>query len=137
MINRLDVIVDPTDPRVKGLIGKKVFFGDIFSHIQKQEYTGVLTNIVEESSFPFRNNEFVYAMIAPVPEPTYRPFKNSKEFFPFREWWIIEKSSQIRMKIFQYEEHGAVVYNLLNSWRSLFEYMTFEDGTPFGIKEKS
>lgn len=137
MINRLDVIVDPKDPRVEGLIGKKVFFSDIFSRIQKQEYTGVLTNVLEKSDFPFKNDEFAYAMIAPIPEPRYRPFKSADEFAPFRDKWIIEKSSKIRMKIFQYEENGAVVLNSLSGWKILFDYITFEDGTPFGIKEKS
>ena len=135
MIKREDVIVDPKDPRVEGLIGKKVFFGDIFLRIQKQEYTGVLTNVLEKSDFPFKNDEFAYAMIAPIPEPTYRPFKSAEEFALFRDKWTIEKSSQIRMKIFQYGESGAVIFNSLSSWKILFDYITFEDGTPFGIKE--
>ncbi len=137
MIKREDVIFNPTDPRVEGLIGKKVFFGDKFSRIQKQEYTGVLTNVVEKSDFPFRNNELVYAFIAPVPEPKYRPFKSAEEFAPFRDKWVIEKSSRRRMKIFQYEENGAVIFNSLSGWKILFEYMTFEDGTPFGVKENN
>ena len=138
MIKREDIIVDPKDPRVEGLIGKKVYMGNSFIALNNEVNTPCTLESIKYNSNPFRSGAgYGYIMIAPVPKPTYRPFKSAEEFEPFRDNWIIERSSQIRMKIFQYEKQGAVVYNSLSSWRALFEYMAFEDGTPFGIKEKS
>ena len=138
MINRLDVIVDPKDPRVEGLIGKKVYMGNSFIALGGEANVPYTLESIKYCSNPFRSGAgYGYTMIAPVLEPTYRPFKSADEFALFRDKWIIEKSSQIRMKIFQYEKNGAVIFNSLSGWKTLFEYMTFEDGTPFGIKEKS
>ena len=137
MIKREDVIIDPTDPRVDGLIGRKVILEDSFKMVQDETCVGILQQVVKDSQFPFRTDGGRYAMIAPIPEPTYRPFKSADEFAPFRNKWVIEKSSRRRMKIFQYEESGAVIFNSLSGWKILFEYMTFEDGTPFGVKENN
>lgn len=69
-------------------------------------------------------------------KPTYRPFKNQEECWqemlkhhPFG--WVKHKETQI------YEDSRYVSNDGI--WRYLFndmyEYYTFADGTPFGIKE--
>ena len=137
MIKREDVIFNPTDPRVEGLIGKKVFFGDKFSRIQKQEYTGVLTNVVEKSDFPFRNNELVYAFIAPVPEPKYRPFKSAEEFAPYRDKWVVERGTGIISHITGYNGSGIFVNGRTYHWGAGLSILRFDDYAPFGVKENN
>ena len=75
MIKREDVIIDPTDPRVEGLIGKPVMFGDIFSQLREELVIGELRLSPDKNDpYPFRQGlGSHYAMIAPIPEPEPEP----------------------------------------------------------------
>ena len=75
------------------------------------------------------------------PEPKYRPFKNAEECWqemmkhqPFG--WIKDKSGN-KLIIENVDSRDCVeVYNGgACSFNEVFEYFTFVDGTPFGIKE--
>ena len=134
MIKREDVIFDPTDPRVENLIGEYVIFGDTFKMMQNKDCIEVLRQVVEYVSFPFMNDKGIYTLIAPIPEPLYRPFKSADEFEPYRDKWVIIKGGHA--KIITYDNYGcACSTGAMVSYKTAFEQSTFEDGTPFGIKE--
>ena len=76
------------------------------------------------------------------PEPKFRPFKNAEECWnemqkhqPFG--WLKDKSSN-KLIIENVDSRGCVeVYNGgACSFNEVFEYFTFADGLPFGIKEE-
>lgn len=90
-------------------------------------------------SLEFNFEKFDYRI---KPEPTYRPFKNKEECWaemqkhqPFG--WLIDKNTDLY--------HSIVVLNNIcpyfssgygDEYEHLFEYESFYDGTPFGIKEE-
>ena len=74
------------------------------------------------------------------PEPKFRPFKNAEECWnemqkhqPFG--WLKDKSSN-KLIIENVDSRGCVeVYNGGEcSFNEVFEYFTFADGVPFGVK---
>ena len=99
---------------------------------------GTLRSISEELNYRIK------------PEPKYRPFKTQEECWnemlehqPFG--WVKSKKSERHFSI------GSVLWNndfndvfvtfafdgmLGRSSKSVFEDFTFDDGTPFGIKEE-
>ena len=72
------------------------------------------------------------------PEPSWRPFRDAKEFEPHRDRWVREIA-------FEHELHRIDSYSLeiveINythqSWDIAFERVVFEDGTPFGVLENA
>ena len=87
-------------------------------------------------------------LIEQVVEPKYRPFANAAEFDPYRDRWIIDGTS--RLKVVWYSdaniELGGHELNLRLTkkqcstkfwyWKEAFEKFTFEDGSPFGVEVK-
>ena len=76
------------------------------------------------------------------PESKYRPFENAEECWqemlkhqPFG--WLKDKSSN-KLIIENVDSRGCVeVYNGgACSFNEVFEYFTFADGLPFGVKEE-
>lgn len=75
-----------------------------------------------------------YFSLKIVKEPTYRPFKSADEFEPYRDKWVIIKGGHA--KIITYDKYGcACSTGAMVSYKTAFEQSTFEDGTPFGVKE--
>ena len=78
------------------------------------------------------------------PEPTYRPFKNGEECWkemlkhkPFGWLKSKEATEDVYFTItgLTNDTHGAML-NSSGGWSfsGLFDYYTFADGTPFGVK---
>ena len=74
------------------------------------------------------------------PEPKYRPFKNAEECWQEMQkheyfGWIKDKSGN-KLIIENVDSRGCVeVYNGgACSFNEVFEYFTFADDTPFGVK---
>lgn len=68
--------------------------------------------------------------------PKYRPFANAAEFEPHRERWMKIKSSNVFGKAGSYGDYG--IYAADGSFKTYEEalvHVTFEDGTPCGVKE--
>ena len=66
-----DVIYNPDDPRVKDLIGNKVYYSDNLSYLtQESEFDktriSTLENVNSGNAYPFRVENGVYNFIAPV-----------------------------------------------------------------------
>ena len=103
----------------------------------------------DEINLEFEGQKILHR-IKPKPEPKYRPFKSQEECWnemlkhqPFG--WAKSKKSERHFSI------GSVLWNndfndvfvtfafdgmLGRSSKSVFEDFTFDDGTPFGIKEE-
>ena len=146
MIKREDVIFDPEDPRVEGLIGKPVMFSDIFSALREAPVIGELRLSPDKKDpYPFRQGlGSHYAMIYPIPEPAYRPFRSAKEFEPFREKWAKYKTpytcvGEEYLKAGWYSNERVMFLGVGSamSYEDAFRNLEHEDGTPFGIKENN
>jgi hypothetical protein len=70
------------------------------------------------------------------PEPKYRPFKDAKEFEPYRERWIMPiNRKHSYCKVTDYSNDTLYVDTQQTDFESAFDSYTFDDGTPFGIQE--
>ena len=72
-------------------------------------------------------------LIEQVVEPKYRPFANAAEFDPYRDRWIIDGTS--RLKVVWYSD-ASLCTSKIWYWKEAFERFTFEDGSPFGVEVK-
>jgi len=144
-IKREDVIVDPTDPRTEELKGKKVVFGDNFTEIQEQYFVHILKDIYKKSALPFIFQDICssigFSMIAPLPEPTYKPYEEREPVMVGWElkrkvandtWIIVGKSVNSKMVYLRHLSTSLVVCFEL---KYVSENFTHLDGTPFGIRE--
>lgn len=76
------------------------------------------------------------------PEPKYRPFRNKEECWnemlehqPFG-WVKHTSSNEYFYSILEVVDDGCVfVYGPMVPFDEVYEFNTFADGTPFGIKE--
>lgn len=137
MIKREDVIVDPTDPRVEGLIGKKVYMGNSYAQLSDRAYS-TLKSIVKNSNCFMSGAGYGYTMIAPIPEPTCRPFKSAEEFAPFRDKWVVDRGTGIISHITGYNGSGIFVNGrTYYHWSAGLSILRFDDYTPFGVKENN
>lgn len=75
-----------------------------------------------------------YEPPAPAPVPIYRQFASADELEPFRSTWIIDlRKGHVIRRIWSYDDvcvNGETYEYAFANW-------TFEDGTPFGIKEST
>ena len=136
MIKREDVIFNPTDPRVEGLIGKKVYMGNSFLALVSDDNKPHTLVEIANNSNCFRSGAgYGYTMIASVAEPKYRPFKSADEFEPFRDRWVVERGTGIITHITGYNSLGVDINGRNYKWGAGFSILRFEDCTPFGVKE--
>jgi len=99
-----------------------------------------ICKVVDMKSFGFRVNngnfdmDRYYTDLEPL-EPVYRPFKSVEEYAPFRDRWIKLKGKAMRINA--YDNYGVTVGNsgCFASFERAFKESTFDDGTPFGVKE--
>lgn len=77
-----------------------------------------------------------YAIIEKIERPKrYRPFANAAEFEPHRDRWFNPKSAPGQvMKTTAYNEHQVWIGDECITWQQMFEWYTFESGTPFGVE---
>ena len=78
------------------------------------------------------------------PEPKYRPFKDAEECWnemlkhqPFG--WIRTRDKSVPAKyifVCDINNKGGIIYTTDFTFNELFQYYTFTDGHPFGIKEE-
>ena len=75
------------------------------------------------------------------PEPTYRPFKNAEECWqeirkhePFIKYKVIESSKDVYLIIQRIKTYGIETDVERLDFETAFEWFTFSDGTPFGVK---
>ena len=87
-----DIIMDPNDPRLEGVIGKQCYFNDspkmILEHANNNSPNNFfsLKEINENNEYPFTDGKYedVWTLIIikkEEPKPEYVPFKNGLEFF--------------------------------------------------------
>lgn len=116
--------------------GKKIIVKD--KRLSDEEY-----NWSEVDDCSFNIKQFDYRI---KPEPTYRPFANAEECWNEMQkhqpiGWVKSKEAtkDIYFTITGLTNviHG-VILNSTGGWSfsGLFDYYTFADGTPFGIKEE-
>ena len=77
------------------------------------------------------------------PEPKYRPFKDAEECWqeirkhePFIKYKVIESSKDVYLIIQRIKTDGIETDVERLDFETAFEWFTFADGTPFGIKEE-
>lgn len=75
------------------------------------------------------------------PEPKYHPFKNAEECWqemqkhqPFG--WVKEKERNVRTEINYIHNDGVMFSCGYVLFERLFDFYTFADGVPFGVKMK-
>ena len=75
------------------------------------------------------------------PEPTYRPFKDAEECLkeirkhePFIKYKVIESSKDVYLIIQRIKTDGIETDVERLDFETAFEWFTFADGTPFGVK---
>ena len=75
------------------------------------------------------------------PEPTYRPFANADECWnemqkhqPFIKDKVIESSKDVYLIIQRIKTDGIETDVERLDFKTAFEWFTFADGTPFGVK---
>ena len=75
------------------------------------------------------------------PEPKYRPFKNAEECWeeirkhdPFIKYKVIESSKDVYLIIQRIKTDGIETDVERLDFETAFEWFTFADGTPFGVK---
>ena len=76
-------------------------------------------------------------------EPKYRPFKDAEECWqeirkhePFIKYKVIESSKDVYLIIQRIKTDGIETDVERIDFKTAFEWFTFADGTPFGIKEE-
>jgi hypothetical protein len=79
-----------------------------------------------------------YAPIIEKIGPAFRPFKNSDEFKPFRDKWIVDKFADA-YRVVGFDRNCVWICRFepdeiqIFSWEELALDWTFEDGTPCGL----
>lgn len=75
------------------------------------------------------------------PEPKYRPFKDAEECWqeirkhePFIKYKVIESSKDVYIIIQKIKTDGIETDVECLDFETAFEWFTFADGTPFGVK---
>ena len=75
------------------------------------------------------------------PEPKYRPFKNAEECWqemqkhqPFIKYKVIESSKDVYLIIQRIKTDGIETDVERLDFETAFEWFTFADGVPFGVK---
>ena len=75
------------------------------------------------------------------PEPKYRPFKDAEECWqeirkhePFIKYKVIESSKDVYLIIQRIKTDGIETDVERLDFETAFEWFTFADGTPFGMK---
>ena len=85
-----DIIMDPTDPRLKDAIGKECYFADcpkgVLNLANNTSDTFRLRSINIDGEYPFIDDEqgYEWAVIIIMkeePKPKYVPFQDEREFF--------------------------------------------------------
>jgi hypothetical protein len=88
----------------------------------------------ERRAYPERTysdvENLIYAVPIKPPEPQYRPFANADEFRPFRDRWWRHKKSAKEHPPNSFDDEGYSGW----SWNGAFNYLEFDDGTPFGMQ---
>lgn len=94
-------------------------------------------NIWEDTPVPSLTHEAKRYRIKP--EPKYRPFKNAKEFEPYRDRWIkLTLNNKIHWKVIVgYDDEGITFImgsNICYRYYidMMFTEFTFDDGKPIG-----
>jgi hypothetical protein len=72
------------------------------------------------------------------PKPKYRPFKDAEEFKRYRNEWIRYKQSDVNktMKCVSFSDEGVTVCVSFMPYKTAFESLVFEDGSPFGVLDQ-
>nr|DAL34061.1 MAG TPA_asm: hypothetical protein [Caudoviricetes sp.] len=140
-----DIIIDPRDERLKGAIGKEVFYDDIpilaVQYANQNVKTGTLIRLKKKGEpFPFWvqrkevENKFDYVCIIIKKEPKvkYVPFDLSKvedrDFL--RGKWIRHKMTGDEYQITSLSKNLAIG----TTGKELLKYYTFIDCSPVGKK---
>jgi hypothetical protein len=73
------------------------------------------------------------------PQPKYRPFKDGAEFKPFRDKWVKYKQSDVgkTMLCVSFSNEGVTACVSFMPYKTAFDSLVFEDGSPFGVTDAS
>jgi hypothetical protein len=84
----------------------------------------------------FRIHTPVARKIEP-PQPKYRPFKDGAEFKPFRDKWVKYKQSDVgkTMLCVSFSNEGVTACVSFMPYKTAFDSLVFEDGSPFGVTD--
>lgn len=144
-----DVIIDPQDKRLKGAIGKEVYYDDkpilAVQYANQNVKTGTLIRLNKKGKqFPFcvqrRETEdkfdYLCIIIKREPEVKYVPFDLSKEEDRdfLRGKWVKKKDTDNEYQLTLFTHVGYLWLALDNNGQEFYDYYTFLDGTPVGKK---
>jgi len=127
--------------------------GRCFAHDDLVGKTGIIQNICPHSLDIDMDDggarDVPYFALEVIKEPTYRPFKNTEEFKPYRDEWFKHKESKcydMCSSVTDYSDRGIVLcdpYSERDSlkfgfytWGGFFEEFERENGDPCGIREE-
>ena len=144
-----DVIIDPQDERLKGAIGKEVYYDDkpilAVQYANQNVKTGTLIRLNKRGEqFPFcvqrREAEdkfnYVCIIIKKEPEIKYVPFdlskKEDRDFL--RGKWVKKKDTGNEYQLIHFTHIDSLWRALANTGQEFYDYFTFLDGTPVGKK---
>ena len=143
-----DVIIDPQDKRLKGAIGKEVYYGDIPPLVLEDanhDYPSgtILWNIRRSDAFPFtivspshQDSSYACIIIKKEPEIKYVPFdlskKEDRDFL--RGKWVKKKDTGNEHQLIHFTHIDSLWRALANTGQEFYDYFTFLDGTPVGKK---
>ncbi len=144
-----DIIINPEDERLKGAIGKEVYYDDkpilAVQYANQNVKTGTLIRLNKKGEqFPFcvqrREVEdkfnYVCIIIKKEPEVKYVPFDLSKKEVrdTLRVKWVKHSNTGNEYQITQFSCRNNVWTAIANTGEELLKYFTFLDGTPVGKK---
>lgn len=141
-----DIIIDPQDERLKGAIGKEVYYSDnpsqalIYANTDK--LTGKLVQIYKTNITPFgivegrEKNIYVCIILKKEPKVKYVPFDLSKkeDRDALRGKWIKHKKYGTELLIDCFSLDTTKWYVNGYSAKPLFDNFLFLDGSPIGKK---
>ena len=96
------------------------------------------TSLWYDEEDPSFDDDFEYRI---KPEPKYRPFANTEECWkemlkhqPFIKYKVIESSKDVYLIIQRIKTDGIETDVERLDFETAFEWFTFADGVPFGVK---
>lgn len=159
-----DVIIDPEDPRLEGVIGKEVYYDNSPSYVLEQAMSGgkaskFMTIDKTSNTKPFKVAEWANGWECIIikkedPKPEYVPFYTPDEFVDAyisnlnkrKDIGAVSRLDNFGMWLRWKGDYVAVTYisdqginentELMADWQDLFDNYTFLDDTPCGkLKE--
>lgn len=155
MYTKENVICFYDDKRVKGLIGKEVYYSltpyGAVMHANEDIMCGTLVSASDEG-FVVKDSDIHWNFIIGK-KLEYRPFNSFEEFALAYDqvfygldsvgkciyrggFWLIGKQSGRKFLVYEYTNNGLVFNDNEFRWKYIFENFLMPDMSPCGVKEE-